>query len=175
MVDAGSDNARFVEGDLAFHQAIYLATHNEFFWPLAQLFGVSLKQMFHIAATGSHRPRAIVEHNDVLRAIVEHKPELARAAAITLLGNAVEDIRLIRGEASTPPDASQSAGQPISGRGIGKGWRGRRCHRQQRVYRTTDSPGAPYSADGAPTGKPVRPPDGRGPRGSDRPWRERDR
>ena len=99
MVDAGSDNAQFVDGDLAFHRAIYLATHNEFFWPLGQLFSVALKEMFRIAALGSHRPRALVEHNDLLRAIVEHKPELARAAAMMLLGNTVEDIRLIRDQA----------------------------------------------------------------------------
>ncbi len=99
MVDAGSDNAQFVEGDLAFHRSIYLATHNEFFWPLGQLFSVALKEMFRIAALGSHRPRALVEHTDLLRAIVEHKPELARAAAMMLLGNTVEDIRLIRDQA----------------------------------------------------------------------------
>ncbi len=102
MVDAGSDNARFVTGDLAFHRAIYLATHNEFFWPLGQLFSFALKEMFRIAALGSHRPRAIVEHHDLLKAIVEHKPELARAAAMTLLGNAVTDIERIRAAA---PDA----------------------------------------------------------------------
>ena len=96
MVDAGSDNALFVDADLAFHRAIYLATHNEFFWPLGQLFSIALKEMFRIAALGSHRPRAIVEHNDLLKAIVEGKPDLARAAANTLLGNATDDIKRIR-------------------------------------------------------------------------------
>ena len=96
MVAAGTDNALFVEADLAFHKAIYLATHNEFFWPIGQLFSVALKEMFRIAALGSHRPRAIVEHGDVLRAILERKPEMARTAALTLLGNAASDIKLIR-------------------------------------------------------------------------------
>jgi DNA-binding FadR family transcriptional regulator len=96
MVAAGSDNGLFVEADLAFHKSIYLATHNEFFWPIGQLFSVALKEMFRIAALGSHRPRAIVEHGDVLRAILERKPDMARAAALTLLGNAVSDIRRIR-------------------------------------------------------------------------------
>jgi DNA-binding FadR family transcriptional regulator len=96
MVAAGSDNVLFVEADLAFHKSIYLATHNEFFWPIGQLFSVALKEMFRIAALGSHRPRAIVEHGDVLRAILERKPDMARAAALTLLGNAVSDIRRIR-------------------------------------------------------------------------------
>jgi DNA-binding FadR family transcriptional regulator len=101
MVAAGSDNVLFVEADLAFHKSIYLATHNEFFWPIGQLFSVALKEMFRIAALGSHRPRAIVEHGDVLRAILERKPDMARAAALTLLGNAVSDIKRIR---EGPPD-----------------------------------------------------------------------
>jgi DNA-binding FadR family transcriptional regulator len=96
MVAAGSDNGLFVEADLAFHKSIYLATHNEFFWPIGQLFSVALKEMFRIAALGSHRPRAIIEHGDVLRAILERKPDMARAAALTLLGNAASDIRRIR-------------------------------------------------------------------------------
>ncbi|HVY19745.1 MAG TPA: FadR/GntR family transcriptional regulator [Bauldia sp.] len=96
MIDAGSDNELWVTADLAFHKSIYLATHNEFFWPIGQLFSVALKEMFRIAAMGSHRPRAIAEHGDLLRAIVEGKPDLARAASLTLLGNAAVDIRGIR-------------------------------------------------------------------------------
>lgn len=96
MVDAGDDNAAWVEADLLFHRSIYLATHNEFFWPIGQLFSFGLRQMFDIAAQGSHRPRAIVEHRDVLNAILDGKPDLARATALTLLGNATVDIDHIR-------------------------------------------------------------------------------
>lgn len=96
MVDAGDDNAAWVEADLAFHKSIYLATHNEFFWPIGQLFSFGLRQMFAIAAQGSHRPRAVVEHRDLLQAILARKPDLARAAALTLLGNATSDIERIR-------------------------------------------------------------------------------
>jgi DNA-binding FadR family transcriptional regulator len=102
MVDAGSDNAAWVEADLAFHKSIYLATHNEFFWPIGQLFSFGLRQMFAIAAQGSHRPRAVVEHRDVLEAILARKPDLARAAALTLLGNATTDIDRIRHAPESP-------------------------------------------------------------------------
>jgi DNA-binding FadR family transcriptional regulator len=95
MVDAGSDNAAWVEADLTFHRSIYLATHNEFFWPIGQLFSIGLKQMFEIAARGSHRPRAVKEHGDLCRAIVERQPERARKAALKLLGNASSDIERI--------------------------------------------------------------------------------
>jgi DNA-binding FadR family transcriptional regulator len=96
MVNAGSDNSLWVDADLIFHKTIYLATHNEFFWPIGQLFSLALREMFRIAALGSHRPRAIVEHGDLLRAILERKPEMARTAAMTILGNAANDIDLIR-------------------------------------------------------------------------------
>lgn len=92
MVDAGDDNAAWVEADLAFHRSIYLATHNEFFWPIGQLFSIGLRQMFETAAQGSHRPRAIVEHGDLCRAIVRRQPELARKEALNLLANAAADI-----------------------------------------------------------------------------------
>ena len=52
--------------------------------------------MFEIAAQGQHRPRAIIEHGDLARAIVERKPDLARAAAMTLIGNAAGDVNFIR-------------------------------------------------------------------------------
>jgi DNA-binding FadR family transcriptional regulator len=91
-LDAGSDNVAWVEADLEFHRSIYLATHNEFFWPIGQLFGIALRQMFDIAAQGAHRPRAIVEHGDLCRAIIARRPEDAREFALKLLGNASRDI-----------------------------------------------------------------------------------
>lgn len=96
MVDAGDDDNAWVEADLAFHRSIYLATRNEFFWPIGQMLAVSLRQMFSIAAQGSHRARAIAEHRDLRDAIVDGKPDLARAASLTLLGNAASDIERVR-------------------------------------------------------------------------------
>ena len=97
MVDAGDDNAAWVEADLAFHRSIYLATRNEFFWPIGQLLGIGLRQMFEIAALGSHRPRAVEEHGDLCRAIVGRRPEKARAVARRMVDNASGDIdRILR-------------------------------------------------------------------------------
>ncbi len=92
MEAAGDDNAAWVEADLQFHRSIYLATHNEFFWPIGQLFSIGLRQMFDIAAKGSHRARALREHGDLCHAIVNREPEAARRAALRLLGNATADI-----------------------------------------------------------------------------------
>lgn len=92
MEAAGDDQAAWVEADLQFHRTIYLATHNEFFWPIGQLFSIGLRQMFDIAAKGSHRARALREHGDLCRAIINREPEIARQAAMKLLNNATADI-----------------------------------------------------------------------------------
>ena len=49
---AAKTNEEFVVADIAFHQAIYFATRNEFFWPIAQMFEITLRQSFTIAAQG---------------------------------------------------------------------------------------------------------------------------
>ena len=96
MVAAGADNMLWVEADLKFHKAIYLATHNEFFWPIGQLFNIALKEMFTIASRGSHRPRAVAEHRDLMNAIIEGKPDLARELSLKMVENASGDISSIR-------------------------------------------------------------------------------
>ncbi len=92
MLAARGDNPRWVEADLRFHRSIYIATHNEFFWPIGQLFSFGLRQMFEIAARGSHRPRAVSEHEDILKAISSASPIWRGRPSMTLLGNAASDI-----------------------------------------------------------------------------------
>ena len=94
---AAKVNEQFVVADIAFHQAIYFATRNEFFWPIAQMFDITLRQSFTIAARGSHRARALVEHHAVLDAIATRNPEAARAATEILLKNSADDLVRIRG------------------------------------------------------------------------------
>jgi len=96
MLAAGTGIAPWVEADLKFHKAIYLATHNEFFWPIGQLFNIALKEMFMIAARGSHRPRAIVEHRELMNAIVGGQPQLAHELSLRMVTNASGDIVTIR-------------------------------------------------------------------------------
>lgn len=94
---AAKVNEKFVAADIAFHQSIYFATRNEFFWPIAQMFDVILRQSFTIAARGSHRPRALVEHHAVLEAIATRNADAARAATNVLLNNSADDLVRIRG------------------------------------------------------------------------------
>jgi DNA-binding FadR family transcriptional regulator len=94
---AARNNEAFVTADLEFHKAIYLATRNEFFWPIAQMFETTLRPSFTIAATGDHRARALREHRDVMEAIAARDAERARKATAVLLGQSVKDLVAIRG------------------------------------------------------------------------------
>ena len=55
--DDMAENEAFVVADIAFHKGIYIATRNEFFWPIAQMFEITLRRSFTIAVDGDHRPR----------------------------------------------------------------------------------------------------------------------
>src|ERR1019366_8521339 len=94
---AAKVNEKFVAADIAFHQAIYFATRNEFFWPIAQMFEITLRQSFTIAARGSHRARALLEHRAVLDAIATRNAEAAREATDVLLKHSANDLVKIRG------------------------------------------------------------------------------
>ncbi|WP_044536091.1 FadR/GntR family transcriptional regulator [Bradyrhizobium sp. LTSP885] len=96
-MDAAEINEEFVVADIAFHQAIYFATRNEFFWPIAQMFEITLRQSFAIAATGSHRPRALIEHRAVLDAIAAGDADAARETTVVLLAHSADDLVRIRG------------------------------------------------------------------------------
>jgi DNA-binding FadR family transcriptional regulator len=94
---AAKSNESFVAADITFHQAIYFATRNEFFWPIAQMFEITLRQSFTIAARGTHRARALLEHRAVLDAIAARDAESAREATTILLNHAAKDLVKIRG------------------------------------------------------------------------------
>ncbi len=94
---AARDNEAFVVADIDFHKSIYVATRNEFFWPIAQMFEIALRQSFRIAATGDHRKRALAEHREVMDAILAGDADRAREATITLLGHSATDLVKIRG------------------------------------------------------------------------------
>ncbi len=66
---AARDNDAFVVADIAFHKRLYISSRNEFFWPIAQMFEVTLRESFRLAALGDHRPRAFEEHREVMEAI----------------------------------------------------------------------------------------------------------
>jgi DNA-binding FadR family transcriptional regulator len=94
---AARHNEAFVVADIAFHKGIYVATRNEFFWPIAQMFEITLRLSFTIAADGDHRPRGLIEHHEVLDAITRRDPAEARQKTALLLSNSASDLVRIRG------------------------------------------------------------------------------
>lgn len=95
MAGANSNQA-FVDADVEFHKSIYFATHNELFWPIAQMLETALRESFRISAPGSHRKRAIEEHRELMQAVCGRDPERAHAATVRLLGNSAKDVSAIR-------------------------------------------------------------------------------
>jgi len=96
MASAKTNDA-FAEADIDFHRNIFRATHNEFFWPIAQMFEHALRECFRMSSQGDHRNRAIDEHRELMLAITSHKPDRANIAALVLLENAVDDLVVILG------------------------------------------------------------------------------
>ncbi|UHC20132.1 FadR family transcriptional regulator (plasmid) [Methylobacterium currus] len=96
LAAAESDEA-WVEADIAFHRAIHVATRNEFFWPIAQMFEVVLRRSFTLAAPGDHRPRAVAEHIGVMEAIAARAPDEAYRAMAALIGHSAGDLKRMYG------------------------------------------------------------------------------
>ena len=90
------DDAEFASADIDFHESIYFATRNEFFWPIAHMLKHTLRKNFTITSGGDHRPRAFVEHRAVLDAIAAGDGDAARTAAVVLLAHSISDVVRIR-------------------------------------------------------------------------------
>lgn len=92
MVVAGENIEAGVDPDLRFHQAILLATGNEFIAPLGALIDSALATSFRIS---SSRPGAKINslprHEAVLKAITRGDGEGARRAMEVLLSDAMDD------------------------------------------------------------------------------------
>ena len=78
---AAPDAESFNRADVKFHESIYFATRNEFFWPIAQMFKIALRRPAH-----SHRSGYPLDaHRGMLEAITTRNAEGARVAAGALL------------------------------------------------------------------------------------------
>ncbi|MEI9922650.1 MAG: FadR/GntR family transcriptional regulator [Bradyrhizobium sp.] len=69
---AARTNEKFVVADIAFHQGIYFATRNEFFWPIAQMFEITLRQSLRsrrVARIARARCLSIAPFSTLLRQV----------------------------------------------------------------------------------------------------------
>lgn len=94
---AAESNEAWVTADIDLHRSICIATRNEFFWPIAQIFETALRRSFTLAAPGDHRPRAIIEHRRVMETIVARDPKAAHQAMADLIVHAAGDLKRMHG------------------------------------------------------------------------------
>jgi DNA-binding FadR family transcriptional regulator len=94
---AAESNEAWITADIELHRSIHIATRNEFFWPIAQIFDTALRRSFTLAAPGEHRPRAIIEHRAVMEAIAARDPSRARQAMAQLIVHAAGDLKRMIG------------------------------------------------------------------------------
>jgi DNA-binding FadR family transcriptional regulator len=92
MTAARADFEAWIDADLRFHQAIYVGTGNELYWPVGELFANALRASFRVSSKNQHHQHCLPEHEAVLVAIERGRPTEARQATTTLLLGAEQDV-----------------------------------------------------------------------------------
>jgi DNA-binding FadR family transcriptional regulator len=95
MERAKDDFAKWIEGDVAFHTALYIASNNVFMAPLANLFRLYFQMSFRVSSSAQHHQHCLQEHRDVLEAIRKRDPEAAYRAVRILLDHADQDVKVV--------------------------------------------------------------------------------
>jgi GntR family transcriptional regulator, galactonate operon transcriptional repressor len=99
---AGNPDAE-VAADLAFHQALLRATHNELLARLDGLIRNALEARDRVVHERPNLPDPVPNHRAVLRAVVKGDPDGAERAMRALLARSVEDIARLQSSRPTRP------------------------------------------------------------------------
>ena len=117
MSAAKTDFAKWIDGDVSFHTALYTASNNVFMAPLAKLFREYFQMSFRISSSNFHHQHCLREHIDVFDAIVAKNPAAAQQRVEILLRQADEDARTVMAQTpkkrSVRPNALVANGQQI--------------------------------------------------------------
>lgn len=92
MASALDDHDAWVAADLRFHQAIYVATGNEFFWPVGRLLAPAFAAGLRVTLSAHHQQRCLPEHRAVLDAILARDPARAQQAVVDLMRSSEADL-----------------------------------------------------------------------------------
>ncbi|WP_198672348.1 FadR/GntR family transcriptional regulator [Pseudogemmobacter bohemicus] len=97
MAEAGGDAEAFTRADLAFHEALLRASHNPVFLQFIHSIRAGLNLML-LASNKSvdDYSRTVESHRALLDALVVRNGALARAASLTLLQHATDDLKRLR-------------------------------------------------------------------------------
>ena len=90
-----TDFPTWVEADVKFHTAIYIASNNVFMASLASLFREYFQMSFRVSSSNDHYQHCLQEHVDVYQAIADRDPDAASRALQILLTHAHEDVRMV--------------------------------------------------------------------------------
>jgi DNA-binding FadR family transcriptional regulator len=85
MVAATDDFEAWVQADISFHQVIYEAAGNEFFWPIARLLGPAFVAGIRVTSSVEHHQKCVPEHREVHDAILARDPARAYQAVLDLM------------------------------------------------------------------------------------------
>jgi DNA-binding FadR family transcriptional regulator len=100
MVAAADDLDAWVAADLRFHQAIYAATGNEFFWPVGLLLEPAFAAGLRVTGSAQHQQQCIPEHRAVRDAILARDPAWAHRAVVELMRTSEADLWQALGSAA---------------------------------------------------------------------------
>jgi GntR family galactonate operon transcriptional repressor len=95
MIAAKDDFAQWVEADITFHTALYIASNNVFMAPLANLFRQYFNMSFRVSSSNQHHQHCLKEHRDVFDAIRQRDPVAADRTVRVLLAHASEDVSTV--------------------------------------------------------------------------------
>jgi DNA-binding FadR family transcriptional regulator len=98
MERASDDFAKWIEGDVAFHTALYIASNNVFMAPLANLFREYFRMSFKVSSSYQHHQHCLQEHRDVFNAIRARDPVAAERTVKILLERASDDVSSVLAE-----------------------------------------------------------------------------
>ncbi len=92
-MEAGADDPdAWVAADLRFHQAIYAATGNEFFWPVGRLLAPAFAAGLRVTVSAQHQQQCLPEHRAVHDAILARDPARAHQAVVELMRTSEADL-----------------------------------------------------------------------------------
>jgi DNA-binding FadR family transcriptional regulator len=108
MVKSADVGDEYVPADLAFHNAVLTACHNQFLWQMHNALSVILQTSFVISSRVPQGPRASLSlHQDLCAGIERGNPDAAEKAVLKLIERAEKD--LANAIAALASESGQSA------------------------------------------------------------------
>jgi len=96
MAIKANNEAELVEADLRFHLEILFATHNHFIGAFSALIHAAMISTFRLSWRGAEaaviKEDRLKQHGEVLEAIRQREPDLARKRMETLLDDSIRDV-----------------------------------------------------------------------------------